>query len=395
MQAIKIVVDDAKARKSILEHSDENSDVEFMTGEPDDEWKIWLPLKFGEDIVSMEHLDAIPTAVLWTLRAFVGKIDKVDEDEDMPVREMPADCVRVGNASATWSAGSIALRRIMAAQTAVLPILPADLFKAVALAQLGRLVAEATGVGTILISSTSLAVLRLAVEERLVQLLEKANVAAIHAKRFCVRPTDLRFVLRTEGTCLTPGTLPADVATDAMFVAASRNVPEDLYDESDGDLNPPWADDEKEDDDSSAEDGLNLGSNVSGGDGDQEDHASTAVLRELMAANSNLTESVASTFCGSGGATSNEWGDWALPRKAFEDAVRSRCNELFATRDDGTRCSVAQFQSHAVFAALQLALEAQMHTIMQGAAMSAWHAGRTLICPTDVQLARYLHQLRR
>ena len=103
MQAIKIVVDGAKARnESILtytEDSDEDSDVE----EPDDEWKIWLLLKFGEDIVSVEHLDAIPAAVLWTLRAFVDKIDKigkVDEDEDIPVRLTPVGCVRVGHTSA-------------------------------------------------------------------------------------------------------------------------------------------------------------------------------------------------------------------------------------------------------------------------------------------------------
>lgn len=393
MQAIKIVVDDAESSKRIheatknLEDSDEDSDGEFISEEPDDEWEIWLLLKFGEDIVSMEHLDAIPAAVLWTLRAFVDKIDqidKIDEDEDMPVREMPVGCVRVGHTSAD----TIALRRIRAAQIVGLSILPADLFKAVALAQLGRLVAEATGVGTILSSSTSLAVLRLAVEERLVQLLEEANLAAIHAHRFCVRPTDLRFVIQTQGTCLAPGTLPADAATDAMFVAASRNAEEDSDDESDGALNPPWSDEEEEDD-SSAEDDLNLGSNVSGGGADQEDRASAAVLRELMAANSNLTESVVSASCGSGGATSSEWGDWALPRKAFEDAVRSRCIEIFGRLWDGT-----QFQSPAVFAAMQLSLEAKMHTIMQGAAMSARHAGRTLIFPKDVQLARRLHRLR-
>jgi histone H3/H4 len=394
MQAIKIVVDDAESSKRIheaiknLEDSDEDSDGEFVSEEPDDEWEIWLLLKFGEDTVSMEHLDAVPAAVLWTLRAFVDKIDqidKIDEDEDMPVREMPVGCVQVGLCT---SADSIALRRIRAAQRVGLSILPADLFKAVALAQLGRLVAEATGVGTILISSTSLAVLRLAVEERLVQLLEEANLAAIHAHRFCVRPTDLRFVIQTQGTCLAPGTLPADAATDAMFVAASRNAEEDSDDESDGALNPPWSDEEEEDD-SSAEDDLNLGSNVSGGGADQEDRASAAVLRELMAANSNLTESVVSASCGSGGATSSEWGDWALPRKAFEDAVRSRCIEIFGRLWDGT-----QFQSPAVFAAMQLSLEAKMHTIMQGAAMSARHAGRTLIFPNDVQLARRLHRLR-
>ena len=88
LQVIKIVEEDAKARSEAFLEADD----ELMIEEPGDEWTSWLLLKFGEDNVSMEHLDAIPAAVLWMLRAFVEHIDKVDEDDDMPVgREHPVD----------------------------------------------------------------------------------------------------------------------------------------------------------------------------------------------------------------------------------------------------------------------------------------------------------------
>ena len=103
-------------------------------------------------------------------------------------------------------------------------LLPSDRFESCALVQLRGLVAEATGVGAVIISSTSLAVLRLAVETRLVQLLQDGQLAAIHAKRCCVRPTDLRFVIKTRGTCLAPGALPAGAAADAIVTATTLKL---------------------------------------------------------------------------------------------------------------------------------------------------------------------------
>jgi histone H2A len=419
----------------------ETSRDSYCPGSSDNEWEIWRTLEFGEVVDSMEYLDAIHPSVLWMLRSFVDKIDKVDEIEEMPVREMPVGWVQVGQTNAD----RIALRRIRNAQgnrrgagavrqsylsvSHTTPILSADHFEAVALAQLGGLVAEATGVGSITISSTSLAVLRLAVEQRLLQLLQEAQLAAIHSHRFCVRPTDLRFVILTQGTCLAPGVLPADVATDAMVAAATLKAAAQSNPEPEPDRRydggsvaaSNWAlweasedltlEEEEEDDDgdaiqshSSAVDDMDvgMGGGGGGGGGDQEeDRASLLLLREIMAANNiTLAETVTADYStpnttsyssGGSGTTINEWSDLVLPRKPFEELARSLCHEVFGTGGDAG--SFTQFTSPAVLA-LQASLEAQMHTIMHVAALATWYAGRTRIVPLDIQLARRLLHLR-
>jgi histone H3/H4 len=103
-----------------------------------------------------------------------------------------------------FDAGAVALQRIREEQKSTEPILDAERFGPFALAQLGGLLGsggETTGVPpVVIISSTSLAVLRLALEERLVDLLKCAQLAAVHARWACVRPVDLRHVFRTKDT---------------------------------------------------------------------------------------------------------------------------------------------------------------------------------------------------
>eukprot|EP01047_Picozoa_sp_COSAG01_P050462 COSAG01_NODE_5107_length_4477_cov_1.720649_1_plen_653_part_00 len=307
----------------------------------------WRHLNIGA-MVSMQHLNdleaALPAA-LWAMRSFADKIDPLSEIEELPLREMPVRWVqhevqspqppqRNGrlDTRADWGgrtgADLIALRRIRHAQRGfatrvgngnngyglhdVLPILPADRFEACALAQLSALVAEATGIGAVIITSTSLAVLRLAVEERLVQLLEGGQLAAIHAKRCCVRPIDLRFVIKTCGTCLAPGALPADAAADAIVTAATLKLQGKSQDDgSDRERYKSWAQLEAsettQDREVLCQDGRTAAAPTPTPepvpeakpegegesepevkrwyDGDQEDPASMAVLREIMVAN--------------------------------------------------------------------------------------------------------------
>jgi histone H3/H4 len=432
----------------------------------------WRLLNIGA-MVSMQHLNdleaALPAA-LWAMRSFADKIDPLGEIEELPLREMPVRWVqhevqspqplqRNGrlDTRADWGgrtgADSIALRRIFHAQRGfatrvgngnndynigphdVLPILPADRFEACALALLSELVAEATGIGAVIITSTSLAVLRLAVEERLVQLLEGGQLAAIHAKRCCVRPIDLRFVIKTCGTCLAPGALPADAAADAIVTAATLKLQGKSQDDgSDCETYESWAQLEASETTQDREvlcqdvatwpgrtaaaptptpepvpDAKPEGEGESEPevkrwyDGDQEDHASMAVLREIMVANSihvatagGSTTTMDTTSCsgGGGGERGSEWG-CVLPHKAFEVLVRSVCHEAFGPGDDA-ESFVTQFKSPAILA-LQVAIEGKMHTILYAAALAArYRSGgceRTGIEPVDVQLARrLLHQ---
>ena len=335
---------------------------------------------------------------------------------------------------------------------------------------------QVVGVSAITISSKSVAVLHLAVEHRLVELLQEAVLSAIHAHRICVRPVDLRLVLRMQGVeaCLAPGVLLADTADDDVSIAAvaayQETQPEPdavswdvLAGQSDIDEAKLSASAEENEDWESvckwdqsqvvkwvANSGLACSSKASeafqnvsslngsvllklpldkfqpaleqhgcttvesalirqkievlsrlsqyaGGDHPeaQGHFTSAAVLRELMASSTLTHTAIGSSGgdgdvggSGIGGSDKGQvWNDWALPRQAFKVWVRCCCDEVYGS--DFT----TQFESDNVFTAMQMSVEAKMHTILYGTALAARHAGRKWVCPKDLQIARrILHE---
>jgi histone H3/H4 len=297
----------------------------------------------------------------------------------------------------------ICLRRIRAAKKSKCAgtVLPPDQLDKFALHELGKLVDTSPGLGSVVVNSDALALMRLALEQRLVRLLEDAQLAAAHAHRVCVRPADIRLALRTLGICLASGLLPADAAAaraDCELIAAAAATETQTYSES-----PPRActhltyrDDTHQEE--VALDWVELHQAVRSLDGacaSPQDHLAAAVLRELMASNT-LTQGVCSSSDSCGDDSPSEGQDrdgLALPRKAFETWVRCLCDEVFGQRvptEQSSECTHfrTHFESDAVFTALQVSVEAKMHTLLHGAALAVRHRGGSWLQPKDLQLSR-------
>ncbi len=346
-----------------------------------------------------------------------------DDQDCGSVQRAPVGCVHIGGENPH----RICLRRVRDAQRNTCSIVPQDRLDAFALHQLGKFVDSAAGISQVDIPSSCLALLRLVLEQRLVQLLNDAQLATIHARRACIRPADLRLVCRTQGTYVArPGVLPADASEDDEHKKNVAAYEEKYDDRSDyrehyvGDGYLRWSELESCNADQEEADSEMPGWGVvrqaasgpySNYYTSAQDLISAAVIRELIASDTS-TQHICGTSdtigCGDRTGADESQGTLnpkpyvlALPQKAFAAFVQCKCDEFFdqETQTNGRHPRrggdswpgfTTQFESDAVLTAIQIAMEAKMQTVLHGIALAVRHRGGSWADPEDLQLSRRL-----